>query len=373
MTAPKARNTYGDGAVDRLISELVATVGPDDNDDLIRRLIVTALDMDVAEVERLDLKIASQSLVEMLNGYQVFSQDPHRAKVTIFGSARTKPDHPDYQLAVDFGRAIAESGWMIISGAGPGIMQAGIEGAGIDNSYGVNIVLPFEQRAVDIIDGDSKLATFKYFFTRKLFFVKEADAFALFPGGFGTLDEGFELLTLIQTGKSYPAPIVLLDHPGSTYWDGWKRFVAEELEGGGMVSPHDKSLYLHTHDPAEAAQYICHFYSSFHSLRYVGKRLVVRLRHELPDSAYPVLNDEFGDIVVSGAIAPAEATKSEIKDDDAPDLPRLAFQFDNRSFARLTSLIHRINDLGAAEATAADERAPRDLVHDLEPENEAFN
>ncbi len=368
MTAPKARNTYGDGAVDRLISELVAAVGPDANDDLVRRLIVTALDMDDAEVERLDLKIASQTMVEMLNGYRVFSQDPHAAKVTIFGSARTKPDDPNYQMASAFGRAIADTDWMIISGAGPGIMQACIEGAGAENSYGVNIVLPFEQRAVDIIDGDPKLATFKYFFTRKLFFVKEADAFALFPGGFGTLDEGFELLTLIQTGKSYPAPIVLLDHPGSTYWDGWKRFVAEELEGGGMVSPADKSLYLHTHDVDEAVRYICHFYSSFHSMRYVGKRLVIRLRHELPSSAYPILNNEFSDIVASGEIAPTEATKTEVKDDDAADLPRLAFHFDNRSFARLTALIHRINDLGAS--AGQDERAPRDFIHDLEPETE---
>jgi len=370
MTAPQARNTFGDGSVDRLISELVAAVGPDTDDDLVRRLIVTALDMDVAEVERLDLKIASQSLVEMLNGYQVFSQDPHTAKVTIFGSARTKPDDPNYQMAAEFGRAIAALEWMIISGAGPGIMQACIEGAGAENSYGVNIVLPFEQRAVDIIEGDPKLATFKYFFTRKLFFVKEADAFALFPGGFGTLDEGFELLTLIQTGKSYPAPIVLMDHPGSTYWDGWKRFVTEELEGGGMVSPADKSLYLHTHDVDEAVRYICHFYSSFHSLRYVGKRLVIRLRHELPESAYPLLNDEFGDIVASGEIAATQATKSELKDNDAADLPRIAFHFDNRSFARLTALIHRINDLGAVAGT--DERAPKDIIHDLEPETEDF-
>lgn len=372
MTAPRARNTYGEGEVDRLISELVAAVGLDANDDLIRRMIVTALDMDASEVARLDLKIASQSMVEMLNGYQIFSQDPHRAKVTVFGSARTKPDAADYRLAVAFGRAMAAMEWMVISGAGPGIMHAAIEGAGVENTYGVNIVLPFEQRASDIIDGDPKLATFKYFFTRKLFFVKEADAFALFPGGFGTLDEGFELLTLIQTGKSYPAPIVLLDHPGSTYWDGWKRFVADELETAGMVSPVDKSLFLHTHDVEEAVRYICHFYSAFHSLRYVGKKLVIRLRHALPDNAYAVLNQQFSDIVASGTIAPADATKTEIKDDDAPELPRLAFTFDNRSFARLTELIHRINDL-AGDAGHGD-LAPHDLVHELAPdEDSAFS
>lgn len=370
MTAPQARNTFGVGHVDRLISELVASVGSDDNDDLVRRLIVTALDMDVSEVARLDLKIASQSLVEMLNGYRVFSQDPSRAKVTVFGSARIRPEAPDYQLAVDFGRAIAAMEWMVISGAGPGIMQAAIEGAGTENTYGVNIVLPFEQRAVDAIDGDPKLATFKYFFTRKLFFVKEADAFALFPGGFGTLDETFELLTLIQTGKSYPAPIVLLDHEGSTYWDGWKQFVSTELEDAGMVKGADSALYFHTHDVEEAVRYISDFYSSFHSMRYVGKRLVIRLRHPLPDDAYPILNQEFGDIVARGRIGPTRATKTEVKDGDAPDLARLSFEFDNSSFARLTELIHRINDLGGR--TSAEGPAPRNFVHDLEPENEAF-
>ena len=361
MSAPRARGTYGEGRIDQLLTELVAAVGLDENDDLIRRLLITTLDMDASEVGRLDLKIASQSLVEMLNGYQVFAQDPDRAKVTIFGSARTRADEADYQLAVAFGKAMAARHWMIISGAGPGIMQAAIEGAGTENSYGVNIVLPFEQRAIDMIEGDPKLATFKYFFTRKLFFVKEADAFALFPGGFGTLDEGFELLTLIQTGKSYPAPIVLLDTPESTYWAGWTRFVDEQLHDAGMVSPDDRSLYLHTHDPDEAADYICHFYSSFHSMRYVGNRLVIRLRNPLPEPAYVALNQEFADIVVGGVIEPTEPRSAEVKDNDAPHLPRLAFQFDNRSFARLTQMIHRINDLGGQEETET-----TGMIHDVQ-------
>ncbi len=365
MSAPRARNIFGDIEVDRLISQLIAAVGTDDNDDLIRRLIVTALDMDESQVARLDLKIASQSLAEMLNGYRVFSRDPDRLKVTVFGSARTKPEAPDYQLAVEFGRRMADDDWMIISGAGPGIMRAAIEGAGAENTYGVNIVLPFEQKAVDIIEGDPKLATFKYFFTRKLFFVKEADAFVLFPGGFGTLDEGFELLTLIQTGKTYPTPIVLLDHPGSTYWDGWKRFVAEELESIGMVGVADSALYLHTHDPAEAATYISHFYSTYHSMRQVGRKLVLRLCRPLPDTAYALLNDEFGDIVVDGEIGPAQTTESEVRDGDAPDLDRLSFRFDNRSFARLTEMIHRINDLGGSDVAAT-----RGHVHDLAPDLE---
>ncbi len=361
MTAPRARSTFGEETVDRLITELVAAVGQDDNDDLIRGMIVTALEMDATAVGRLDLKIASQSMAEMLNGYQVFSQHPSRPKITIFGSARTKADTPDYDLCAAFSKQVAALGWMIISGAGPGIMEAAIKGAGIENSYGVNIVLPFEQKAAAIIDGDPKLATFKYFFTRKLFFVKEADAFALFPGGFGTLDEGFELLTLIQTGKTYPAPVVLLDHPDSNYWTGWKRFVDEELEDRGMVSGSDSSLYFHTHDPAEAAAYVEHFYSTYHSLRYVGKKLVIRMCRALPDDAYPILNSEFADIVARGEIAPTEATGAELRDQDEPDLARLSFRFDHRSFARLTQLVHRINDLGGAEH--APFRAP---AHDLE-------
>ncbi len=361
MSAPRARSTYGEGDVDQLLSEILGKVGPDRNDDLIRRLLVTALDMDAGDVARLDLKIASQTLAEMLNGYQVFAQDPDCAKVTIFGSARTKPDDANYQLASAFAAAVAEREWMVISGAGPGIMQAAIEGAGVENSYGVSIVLPFEAKAVDIIDGDPKLAGFKYFFTRKLFFVKEADAFAMFPGGFGTLDEAFELLTLIQTGKTYPAPVVLLDAPDSTYWSGWETFVQNELAEGGMVSAADSALYLHTHDPEEAADYICHFYSTYHSLRYVGKRLILRLNQPLDASDVAALNDEFGDLCADGTIESAGATDSEQREDDELTLFRLSLQFDNRSFARLTEMIHRINDLGGR-----DEAVLRGMVHDID-------
>lgn len=368
MSAPRPRPTYGDREVDAVLTGVLATVGTDANDDLVRSLIVTALDMDDAEVDRLELKIAVQALVEMLNAWQVFSPYRDRSKVTIFGSARTDPDHPDYRLAVDFAAQMAAREWMTITGAGPGIMTAGVEGAGLDHSFGVNIVLPFEQRAAEIIDGDPKLATFKYFFTRKLTFMKESDAFALFPGGFGTLDEAFELLTLVQTGKSYPAPIVLLDHPGSTYWSNWQRFVSDELLDGGMIRGDDLGLFLHTHDPVEAADYVCAFYSCYHSLRYVGRRLVLRLRHPITEPVLVELNDEFADIVVDGRIEPIEATKAERRDDDHVDLPRVAFRFDDRSFARLVALIRRINDrAGESEATAAN----AGLIHDVAPDPEA--
>lgn len=366
MTAPRPRSTFGEREVDAALTEVLASVGSDANDDLVRSLVVTALDMDQADMDRLELKIAAQALAELLNSWKVFSPFSQRAKVTVFGSARTKPGAPDYELAVRFGELMAERDWMAISGAGPGIMTAAIEGIGLDRSFGVNIVLPFEQRAAEIIDGDPKLATFKYFFTRKLTFMKETDAFALFPGGFGTLDEAFELLTLIQTGKSYPAPIVLLDHPGSTYWSGWQRFVEDELLEEGMIGPADLGLFLHTHDPEEAAEYLCAFYSCYHSLRYVGKRLVLRLRSVVTADILDTLNDEFDDIIASGRIEPIEATEAERRDDDHVELPRLAFRFDNRSFARLTVLIHRINELAGAHGVTA---AP-DLVHDIGPDLE---
>ncbi len=366
MPAPRARSTFGSEDVDRLLTDALSAVGSDHNDDLVRSLLVTALDMDSAEIDRLELKIASQSLAEMLNAWRVFSAYSDNAKVTIFGSARTKPGHPDYELTKVFGERLAERGWMAITGAGPGIMTAGIEGVGRENAFGVNIVLPFEQTAADIIEGDDKLATFRYFFTRKLTFMKESDAFAVCPGGFGTLDEAFELMTLIQTGKSYPVPIVLLDHEGSTYWSAWQRFVDEELLGGGMISEHDPGLYLHTHDPDEAVEYICAFYSCYHSIRFVGKRLIVRTLNALDEASLATLNDEFGDILAKGSIEPIEPTESEERDLDHLHLPRIALHFDNRSFARLVAMIHRINELGGS----AGAKAVPGLVHDVGPSME---
>ena len=364
MSAPRARATFGEESVDRLVSELIGAVGSDTNDDLVRSLLVTALDMDMADVDRLELKIASQSLVEMLNAWRVFSPWGSNAKATIFGSARTEPDDPDYALARTAGRLLADRGWMAITGAGPGIMTAGLEGAGKENAFGVNIVLPFEQAANDAIGAD-KLATFRYFFTRKLTFMKESDAFVLVPGGFGTLDEAFELMTLVQTGKSYPVPIVLLDHAGSTYWEHWQRFVHDELLAGGKISPADTSLYLHTHDAAEAVEYICSFYSCYHSIRYVGRRLVVRLSSALPPEALATLNQEFADIISKGQIEVVEPSRVERRDDDHVDLDRLALHFNQKGYARLHQMIRRINELGGRRGAAA----TAGLVHDVDPQS----
>ncbi len=362
MTAPRPRKTYGEESVDRQLSQLLASTGDDRNDDLVRSMVVTALDMDAADVDRLELKIANQSLAEMLNAWRVFSPWDDKPKVSIFGSARTKADQPDYQLTSKFAAAMSQRGWMTITGAGPGIMEAGIEGAGRENAFGVNIVLPFEQDAVDAIAGDEKLATFRYFFTRKLTFMKETDAFALVPGGFGTLDETFELLTLVQTGKSYPVPIVLLDHEGSSYWSSLRTFIDSELGSAGMISSADTGLYLHTHDVNEAVNYICSFYSCYHSIRFVKGRLMVRLRRPLSPQALDTLNDEFADLLATGRIEEAEPTSAEIRDADHLDMARLALHFDNRSFARLVAMIRRVNELGGSDVENTS-----GLVHDFGP------
>ncbi len=363
MNAPRAQTTFGDGQVDRLITELVSSVGSDKNDDLIRRMVVTALQMDAVDVDRLELKIASQTMAELLNAYKVFSQHQDRAKVTVFGSARTGPESPDYQLASAFSRRMAELDWMIISGAGPGIMTAAIEGAGVENSFGVSIILPFEKKAADLIEGDEKLAVFRYFFTRKLFFMKETDAFALFPGGFGTLDESFELLTLLQTGKSSPAPIVVMDHPESTYWKGWTAFVESELIDAGLVNADDRELYFHTNDPIAAADYLCDFYSCYHSMRFVGGRLVIRLNRALDPAVLGTLNDQFGHIMAGGILEPTDISQTELSDGDHVELPRLVMGFDNRSFATLIRLVRRMNELGGEHRA----KAARGLPHALGP------
>ena len=232
---------------------------------------------------------------------------------------------------------------MVITGAGPGIMEAGIAGAGADRSFGVNIVLPFEQDATALIAGDPKLINYRYFFTRKLTFMKESQAFVLLPGGFGTMDEGFELLTLMQTGRTPIVPVVLLDQPGSTYWQAWLEFVRTELGGRGLISPDDLSMVRLTQDLDEAVDEICGFYSTYHSMRFVGRRLVLRLHHEIDDDVLAGIGRDFADIVTSGGFERVAASSSEVDDDDVVDLPRLAFRFDRSSYHRLRRLIDRIN------------------------------
>ena len=291
-----------------------------------------------------DLKIASAALAEMSEAFRVFR--PYRAirKMTMFGSARTQPEDPVYLLARDLATKLAQEDWMVVTGAGPGIMAAGLEGAGRDHSFGVNIRLPHEEGANPFIAQDPKLVEMRYFFTRKLMLIKESHGYAVLPGGFGTLDECYELLTLLQTGKAEPAPVVLVETPGGEYWGRWREFVEELASGPGYVSPDDLCLYRMTTSVEEAAREIAHFYRNYHSCRWVGDLLVLRVLVAPSKAELADLNHRFGDIVARGSIRSTAAFPPERSSNDHPELPRLALRFDKWHFARLRQLIDAINE-----------------------------
>lgn len=337
------RYRTGDAALDQQIADLVAALGDVRDGDLVFELIVSSLRLALDRASRGDLKMANAALKEMRYAFSVFAPYRSARKAAIFGSARTRRDDPLYAQTTALARRLAEADWMVITGAGPGIMEAGIEGAGAEHSFGVSIRLPFEAVTSQFLADDPKLVNFRYFFTRKVTFVKEAHAFVLLPGGFGTLDESFELLTLIQTGKAPPAPIVLLDVPGGTYWQSWSEFVTNELRGRGLISADDMCFVKVTDDVDEALEEVLHFYSNYHSMRYVEGDLVLRM-HRAPDAdQLAELNREFAGILARGEIEVAEPSKREIADDDVPDLDRLRFRFDRFSYARLRMLINRLN------------------------------
>ncbi len=297
-----------------------------------------------------DLKILSRALKELRYAFKVFTPYRRQRKVTVFGSARTKPDNPVYEQSVKFGRAMADRGWMVLTGAGGGIMEGAHVGAGKEMSMGVNIMLPFEQESNPVISRDEKLVHLKYFFTRKLIFVKEVHAVVLFPGGFGTQDEGFETLTLVQTGKRDLMPIVCVDEPGGTYWSAWMEFVRAELFDRGLISPEDLSLFKVTDDYQAAVDEIMQFYSVYNSMRYVRNKLVLRLHRDPSEEFIRRLNDEFGDIVESGTIKKVPVHRLEADDEHLKDLPRTAFEFDRKSIGRLRQMVDLINaELGHFE------------------------
>jgi uncharacterized protein (TIGR00730 family) len=337
------RYRTGDAEVDQRIADLIAQLGDVHDTDLVFEMIVSAVRLARDRATRGDLKIANSALKEMRYAFSVF--EPYRSarKAAIFGSARTTRDDPLYAQTVALARGLAEADWMVITGAGPGIMEAGIEGAGAANSFGVSIRLPFEAVTTQFLADDPKLVNFRYFFTRKVTFVKEAHAFVLLPGGFGTLDEGFELLTLVQTGKAPPAPIVLLDVPGGTFWLSWMQFIDRELRARGYISPEDVNIVKITDDVAVAMEEITTFYRKYHSLRFVDGDLVLRMKELPSETTLAQLNTDFADIVASGTIMPVEASKAEIADDDVPQLCRLKFRFDRHSYSRLRALIDRLN------------------------------
>ena len=339
----------GNPDLDGSVAALVAAATPGENGDLIGEMIVTALKLARDGASKADLKLINTALKEMRYSNLVFSRHTE-PKVTIYGSARLGEDDPNYQITLQFASIMARSGWGVITGAGPGIMEAGNRGAGLDHAYGVNIRLPFEDEA-NLHLAPERVVNFKYFFTRKLGFVKEAHAFVLLPGGWGTLDETFELLTLMQTGKSDLHPIVLLEAEGTGYWGEMIDFIkAQQLEKG-LISESDLSIFLHTMDERAAAEHIWHFYANYHSQRYAGGRLVLRLREAPDDGLLQRLNDEFGDIVLEGRIERVGPIQAEIDDSDALGLERIAFVFDRRHFGRLRMLVDRLNDAVVAPMT----------------------
>ncbi|HEV3354146.1 MAG TPA: LOG family protein [Acidimicrobiales bacterium] len=345
MSPNRTRYRTGDPEIDDRLTELLDALGVRaDRDQLMEILTSVALLADDG-TDRLDLKITNSALKEMRLAFKVFEPFQDVPKVTMFGSARTLPDDPLYAQARNLAAALAAEGWMVVTGAGPGIMAAGVEGAGVDQSIGINIRLPFEQDPSPLLASDPKLVDMKYFFTRKLMLMKESAGFAVLPGGFGTLDEAFELLTLLQTGKSAPAPVVMLDVPGGTYWASWDRFVRDELATRGLIDAGDHHLYLITDNVDAASAEIRGFYRNFHSLRYVGATLVIRLQQAPTPDELVQLNDEFIDICAQGGIEMTDPLPAEVSTNDRLDLPRVKLRFDKHHYARLRQLINALNGI----------------------------
>jgi uncharacterized protein (TIGR00730 family) len=315
------------------------------NGKLIQRTLATILRLSESDIDRLDWKILSASVSDMERAFQVFYPYRHTRKVAIFGSARTPETAPEYLMTEEFARAITQQGFMAITGGGGGIMAAANAGAGMEQSFGLNIQLPYEQGANKYISGDPKSIEFKYFFTRKLFFLRESDAVALFPGGFGTQDEAMETLTLCQTGRYGPVPLVLIDRPGGSYWRDWDTYLRQHLAATGWIAPDDLSLYTITDNVQTAVDTIRSFYQVYHSSRYVGDLFVMRLKVAICDRDLDFLNREFGDLVASGSIIQTQALPEEL-DTVTADLPRLVFKFDRRDFGRLYQMLGKLNQMG---------------------------
>jgi uncharacterized protein (TIGR00730 family) len=290
-----------------------------------------------------DLKVISRTIRELRYAFKVFAPYRKQRKVTVFGSARTPADDPAYQEAVHLGRAFAEAGWLVVTGAAHGIMEAGHVGAGREASMGLNIILPFEQSANPIITGDPKLVHMKYFFTRKLMFVKECDAVVCLPGGFGTLDEAMEVITLLQTGKRDMVPVVLLDPPGGTYWPALLEFIKAELLSRRMISAEDMHLFKVCDNHAHAVAEVLQFFRVYHSMRYVKNQLVLRLNQPLAPELLADVNKHFRDMLASGQFEQREALPLEHDDPDLLAKPRLVFHFNRRNFGRLRLLIDAVN------------------------------
>jgi uncharacterized protein (TIGR00730 family) len=368
----RRRYELRDPALNRLVEELITgaqeVYGKSAGADLIRQVIVSALRLMRDDASTGDLKLINSALKELRHSFQVFAPYKHVRKVAVFGSARTAPGHPDWEQARSFAERMVAEGWMVITGAGGGIMGAAQGGAGRESSFGVNIRLPLEQDANVVIAGDPKLINFRYFFTRKVVFVKEAHAIALFPGGFGTHDEGFEALTLMQTGKGEILPLVFVDAPGGSYWSEWIGYLSSHLLGRGMISEEDLSLFRVTDDLDTAVEEITGFYRNYHSSRYVGDLLVLRVRREPGREQLDALNRDFPDILAGGRIEVREVLPREAGEVD--HFPRITLRFNHSSVGRLRQLIDRLNSF-VGEVPPPGDASPHEIVAaELPPEAE---
>ncbi|CAN5334599.1 TIGR00730 family Rossman fold protein [soil metagenome] len=313
--------------------------------DLVAEIVANSLKLLRDKTNRGDMKLINKSFKELRYALKIFAPYRDVRKVSIFGSARTPEDSPDYIAASNFGKRMADAGWMVITGAGGGIMAAGHGGAGAAPSFGLAIRLPFEQMTNVHIADDPKLINFKYFFTRKLMFLRSSHAITCFPGGFGTMDEGFEVLTLIQTGKSVPVPIVYVDRPGGEFWQSWQDYVKKHLLGSKLIGEDDLHLYKITDNVEEAAREVQHFYSNYHSIRYSRDELVIRLHRKPSEEQIATINDRFADIRVKGAFRASEALPVEKDEPALLSMPRLIFTFNRKDHGRLRMLIDHLNDL----------------------------
>src|SRR5271167_3948973 len=325
------------------IDELIKSKGGGFNENEVADIIANALKLLADVKDTGDVRVIQTAIRELRYSFRLFAPYARTRKVSIFGSARMQSHSIEYQQATDFARKIVKAGFMVITGAGPGIMQAGHEGAGPENSFGVNIRLPWEQSANPVIAEDKKLITFKYFFTRKLIFVRHSDAIVLFPGGFGTFDEGFEALTLMQTGKGQLMPLVLVDKPGGSFWKTWDKNIREQLLRDELISPDDLNLYHITNSTDEAVKIITRFYRNFQSSRFVKNLLVIRLKNAPPASTLPKLNKDFADIITGAPIKIIKPTPEEREDNDNLDKARIAFGFNRHDYGRLRQLIDVLN------------------------------
>jgi uncharacterized protein (TIGR00730 family) len=351
------------------VNRAAEAYGRPESADWARQIIVTSLRLLRDGTEESDVKLLNSALKELRHSFRVFAPYEHFRKVAVFGSARTQPGDPAWKQAYAFAEQIAHEGWMVITGAGSGIMAAAQGGAGREASFGVNIRLPFEQQANETIAGDPKLINFRYFFTRKVVFVKESHAIALFPGGFGTHDEGFEALTLIQTGKSPVIPVVFVDAPGGSYWREWEAWVRSHLAEHNLISERDLSLFRVTDDVDTAVHEILNFYSNYHSSRVVGERLVLRLRRAPDPEQLEALNRDFADLLSSGSIEVCEPFPQE--GGEFPQHARLAMRIDHREVGLLRQLIDVLNGYVPASAPPPRDAGPVEVPEQvLTPEAE---